>query len=45
MFNPRATVISVHDAGQEAAFGEMAAFRQAFYGCLTARADAAFEAS
>jgi DDE superfamily endonuclease len=33
----------VHDDGREGALGELAAFRQEFYPCLTARADALFE--
>jgi hypothetical protein len=37
------SVISVHDAVRDKAFGELARFRQAFYGCLAARADAMFE--
>ena len=36
-------MISVHDLGQEAAFGELTRFRHELYGCLTARADALFE--
>jgi hypothetical protein len=44
--NPRAvSVISVHDAHRAEAFGELGGFRTAFYGCLTARADALFELS
>jgi hypothetical protein len=35
--------VSVHDDGREGALGELAAFRQEFYHCLTARADALFE--
>lgn len=34
---------SVHDPAREAVFGELVAFRQEFYGCLSARADALFE--
>ncbi|WP_134670442.1 MULTISPECIES: NF041680 family putative transposase [unclassified Amycolatopsis] len=34
---------SVHDGGAAAALGELSRFRQEFYGCLTARADALFE--
>ncbi|MGW4402373.1 NF041680 family putative transposase [Amycolatopsis nivea] len=34
---------SVHDAGAAAALGDLSRFRQEFYGCLTARADALFE--
>jgi hypothetical protein len=41
--DPRAAVVSVHDPDQEAAFGALVGFRQGFYGCLTARADALFE--
>jgi DDE superfamily endonuclease len=33
----------VHDGGREGALGELAAFRQELYHCLTARADALFE--
>ena len=36
-------MISVHDAGQAGAFGELSGFRQEFYRCLTGRADALFE--
>lgn len=36
-------MISVHDALTRNASGELAGFRQAFYDCLTARADALFE--
>jgi hypothetical protein len=36
-------VISVHDALVDKAFGELCRFRQEFYTCLTARADAVFE--
>lgn len=36
-------MISVHDAGTAGALGELSGFRRAFYGCLTARADALFE--
>ena len=36
-------MISVHDPGRETALGELARFRQEFYGCLTARPDALFE--
>jgi hypothetical protein len=36
-------VISVHAAVRGKAFGELARLRRAFYGCLTARADAVFE--
>jgi hypothetical protein len=36
-------LISVHDAGTAGAFGELSRFRQEFYQCLTARADALFE--
>ncbi len=36
-------MISVHDAGRAAAWGELAGFREGFYRCLTARADALFE--
>ena len=36
-------MISVHDPVREAAFGELCGFRQEFYECLTARADALFE--
>ncbi|MFC5119688.1 NF041680 family putative transposase [Amycolatopsis halotolerans] len=34
---------SVHDAGAATALGDLSEFRQEFYGCLTARADALFE--
>lgn len=40
---PRAAMVSVHDVGRESALGELARFRQEFYGCLPARADALFE--
>ncbi|WP_409491568.1 hypothetical protein [Amycolatopsis sp. cmx-11-12] len=33
----------MHDGGREGALGDLAAFRQEFYGCLTARTDALFE--
>ena len=36
-------MISVHDPGQEQALGELRRFRRDLYGCLTARADAAFD--
>jgi len=36
-------VFSVQDAAHAEAFGELAAFRRAFYGCLSARSDALFE--
>jgi hypothetical protein len=36
-------VISVHDVVAVGAAGELAGFRQEFYGCCTARADALFE--
>src|SRR3954463_13485558 len=39
----RAAVSSVHDPGREATLGELVGFRQGFYGCLIARADALFE--
>ena len=35
--------MSVHDPGREAAFGALVGFREGFYRCLTARADALFE--
>ncbi|WP_132113442.1 hypothetical protein [Actinocrispum wychmicini] len=35
--------MSVHDTDHEVALGELVRFRQEFYGCLTARADALFE--
>jgi DDE superfamily endonuclease len=35
--------MSVHDADREIALGELSEFRQQFYTCLTARADALFE--
>ncbi|WP_020574459.1 NF041680 family putative transposase [Actinopolymorpha alba] len=38
-------MISVHDAGTAGALGESSRFRQEFYQCLTARADALFELS
>lgn len=34
---------SVHDPDRQAALGELTRFREQFYGCLTARADALFE--
>jgi hypothetical protein len=39
----RAVVISVHDAGSAGALGTLSAFREAFYRCLSRRADALFE--
>lgn len=36
-------MVSVHDPDREVAVGELVAFRQEFYECLTARADALFE--
>jgi hypothetical protein len=36
-------VASVHDPGRAGAVEELVAFRQAWYGCLTARRDALFE--
>jgi hypothetical protein len=36
-------LISVHDTGRAGAVGDLAWFRQEFYQCLTARADALFE--
>lgn len=36
-------MISVHEQDQETALGELTGFRQEFYECLTARADALFE--
>jgi DDE superfamily endonuclease len=36
-------VVSVHDAGSAGELGTLAAFREAFYGCLLRRADALFE--
>ena len=36
-------MVSVHDPDREAALGELVRFRQEFYACLTARADALFE--
>jgi hypothetical protein len=36
-------MISVHDTGTAGALGDLSRFRHAFYGCLTARADALFE--
>jgi hypothetical protein len=36
-------LISVHDAGMAGAVGDLSRFRQDFYQCLTARADALFE--
>jgi hypothetical protein len=41
--NTRASVISVHDSGLAVALGELSRFRQEFYQCMTARADALFE--
>jgi hypothetical protein len=34
---------SVHDPGRDTALGELVGFREGFYGCVTARADALFE--
>jgi nucleotide-binding universal stress UspA family protein len=39
----RAAVISVHEWGSAGELGTLSAFREAFYGCLTRRADALFE--
>src|SRR5262249_41836558 len=39
----RAAVISVHDGGSVSELGDLSAFRELFYGCLTRRADALFE--
>lgn len=36
-------MISVHDGGQVGVLGDLVGFRQEFYGCLAARADALFE--
>lgn len=36
-------MISVHDTGTAGVLGDLSGFRHAFYGCLTARADALFE--
>jgi hypothetical protein len=36
-------MISVHDTGAAGALGELSRFRQEFYQCLAARADALFE--
>lgn len=36
-------LISVHDTGAAGALGDLSRFRQEFYQCLTARADALFE--
>jgi hypothetical protein len=41
--NTKGCVISVHDDRKTDALGELAGFRQEFYSCLTARADALFE--
>jgi hypothetical protein len=38
-------LISVHDAGVAGALGDLSRFREEFYQCLTARADALFELS
>src|SRR4051812_40108890 len=38
-------MISVHDTGAAGALGELSRFRQEFYQCLAARADALFELS
>jgi hypothetical protein len=40
---PRASVNSVHETGWTGAFGDLSAFRQEFYRCVTARSDAVFE--
>lgn len=37
--------MSVHDVDRASALGELARFRQEFYECLPARADALFELS
>src|SRR5215469_5491485 len=39
----RAAMISVHERGSAGELGTLSAFREAFYGCLTRRADALFE--
>ena len=36
-------MVSVHDPDRETAFGELVAFRQEFYECVTSRADVLFE--
>lgn len=36
-------MISVHDTGLAGALGELSGFREEFYQCLAARADALFE--
>lgn len=36
-------MVSVHDPGRDAVLGALVGFRQGFYECLTARADALFE--
>ena len=36
-------MVSVHDGDRGKQVGELAGFRQSFYGCVTARADALFE--
>jgi hypothetical protein len=41
--NTKGCVISVHDDRPAEALGKLAGFRQTFYDCLTARADALFE--
>jgi hypothetical protein len=43
MIKHKGCVINVHDGHQIGMSGEMARFRQEFYECLTARADALFE--
>jgi hypothetical protein len=40
---PRASMISVHHTSAATALGDLSRFRQEFYHCLTARADALFE--
>jgi hypothetical protein len=39
----RAAVISVHDQGSAGELGALSGFREAFYDCLSRRADALFE--
>src|SRR5881392_4261710 len=43
MITIEAAMISVRDAVQAGALGELSGFRQEFYRCLPARADALFE--
>jgi DDE superfamily endonuclease len=43
MITVEAAMVKVRDAAQAGALGELSRFRQEFYRCLSARADALFE--